>query len=423
MIKRDIILLVASILFFISLFLDRLINNSYSGGLLLIVVAALAYNSSREKITLFKKRPHLWFMLAFACMLLISFFLSENRQTGIQFLQRRLPLLLFPLSIGLLKISRELRDKILLSLGIIVCTGCLFSLGWALYQYHQLHDSAWLYNDALSWFIGQQSIYTSVLVNVSIYIFAYHIFFTAAPQSKKILLGLGILFLLIISYLLASRNMMLILYLTIIGFSIFIILKRKKYLEGATLLIGLVLAGFMIFKFFPKTINRFKELAFTQFNYESRAKESHYNMTFTADQWNGANFRLAAWPCGMQLFKQHPLLGVGLGDKKDELFKVYEEKQFHFALETKKNIHNNYLDILYSMGIVGFILFFAGWILLPLVNAFRMADWLGLLIILVISLAMITEVYFDRGLGIMLAGFFIPFLSATKKNNRGLEVV
>ncbi|MEJ0102978.1 MAG: hypothetical protein WDO19_10645 [Bacteroidota bacterium] len=42
-------------------------------------------------------------------------------------------------------------------------------------------------------------------------------------------------------------------------------------------------------------------------------------------------------------------------------------------------------------------------------------DYLSLLIIITFAIAMITEVYFDRSLGGMLFGFFIPFLLIDKK--------
>ena len=354
-------------------------------------------------------------MLAFALWLLLSSLLSTNHTGASRFLQLRLPLILFPLSIGLLHFSRSTRDKLLLAMAIIVSVACLFSLGYAVFRYYQLHDSAWLYNDALSFLIGQQSIYTSLLVNISIYIFAYHLFFLSSSYRQKIWLCISIAFLFTISYLLASRNMMLILYITTIAFSFYYLFKKKKWLEGATLIMGLLVAGFLVFKFFPKTINRFKELAFTKFDYQSQAKESHYAGELTSDQWNGANFRLAAWQCGWQIFKEHPVTGVGLGDKKDELFKVYEQKQFHFAINTNKNVHNNYLDILYSLGIIGLILFLAGWIFFPALHFIRSKDGLALLILITFSIAMITENYFDRSLGALLFGFFIPFLLCFQK--------
>jgi hypothetical protein len=42
-------------------------------------------------------------------------------------------------------------------------------------------------------------------------------------------------------------------------------------------------------------------------------------MQVDSTQWNGANFRRAAWACGWELFKQHPLIGVDIGDKKVEV--------------------------------------------------------------------------------------------------------
>ena len=386
----------------------------------LLVLFAFADSTFKQKILLFKERKYLWFMLVFAISLLASFFLSDNRSDGSRFLQLRLPLLLFPLSIGLMQITKEMRDKILLGTAIIVSVFCLASLGWAIYRSIQENNSAWLYNDALSYLIRQQSIYTSLFVNISIYIFAYFIFYSSLPQGYKLLISIGIVFLFIISYLLASRNMMLILYGTVVIFSFFYIKKRKKYREGVALLIGMLIAVFLVFEFFPKTINRFKELAYTQFDFQSQAKESHYAGELTPDQWNGANFRLAAWQCGWQLFKEHPLTGVGLGDKDDELLRVYTQKKFHFAIATQKNVHNNYLDILFSMGVAGLILFLSGWIILPFVQVIRHRDGLAFIILITFTLAMLTENYFDRSIGAMLFSFFVTFLLASSKTKTKL---
>ncbi len=377
----------------------------------MVVLYSFGYNSFSEKWQLLKDRKYIWWMLAFAIYIIISaWLLSDNHQDAGRALEKRLPLLFFPLSIGLIRINKELRNKILLGFAIIVCICCFASLIYAISQYRKLNNSAWLYNDALSYLIRQQSIYTSLLVNISIYIFGYFIFFSSLSSAKKFWCGFAIFFLLIISYMLASRNMMLFLYLSLVIFVFYYILKRKKYLEGVTLLMGIFILVFLVYKFFPKTINRFKELAYTQFNYKNDAAESHYAGNLTAEQWNGANFRLAAWPCGWQVFKEHPVAGVGLGDKTDELYKVYRAKDFQFALRTEKNVHNNYLDILFSLGIVGFLLFITGWFLLPLIRFIRSRDGLAVLILITFLLAMISENYFDRSLGGMLFGFFIPFM-------------
>jgi O-antigen ligase len=106
---------------------------------------------------------------------------------------------------------------------------------------------------------------------------------------------------------------------------------------------------------------------------------------------------------------------VDIGDKKDALMEKYREKNFQFGLQTKRNVHNNYLDILYSMGIIGFGLFLIGWVIYPLIYAKQHKDWLSILMILTFAIAWVTEIYFDRSLGGMLTGFFIPFLFTDKK--------
>lgn len=412
--RKEIIILVLFLLFIASFFLSfAVVLNVIAMGLL--VLFALSDSSFRQKLFLFKERKHTWLMLAFAVALFASFLFSNNHAAGSRSLQLRLPLIIFPFSIGLMQMTKELRNKILLGTAIIVSFSCLVSLGFAFFQYWQKNNTAWLYNDSLSYLIGQQSIYTSLLVNISIYVFAWHLIYSCLSRGYKLLLGFGIIFLFVISYLLASRNMMLILYVVTILFSAFFIIKKKKYLQGAAILLVMAIAGFLVFRFFPKTINRFKELAFTQFDFQSQAKESHYAGELTPDQWNGANFRLAAWQCGWQLFKEHPFTGVGIGDKKDELFKIYEQKQFHFAIATQKNVHNNYLDILFSMGVAGLILFLSGWIILPFIQFIRDDDGLSIIILLTFSFAMITENYFDRSIGAMLFGFFVSFLLASSK--------
>lgn len=408
--KKELIFSILCLLFYFSLFF------SYAGAakvflMGLLIISSLTLHPIAEKKKLLQQRQYLWWMFAFGAYLLIStFLLSSNQQDSVRALEKRLPLLFFPIGLGLVQIRKELRDKLLLGFAIITTLCCLTSLGYAIYQYRRLDNTAWLYNDAVSFLIDQQSIYTSLLVNISFYIFGYFLFHASHTVRQKILLGCGMVVLFIISYMLASRNMMFVLYGSIIVFVASYIIQQKKYFAGIMVLIAVGLVLTSVYIFFPKTLNRFKELTYTHFNYSSTATESHYAGDLTADQWNGANFRLAAWPCGWQLFKEHPVLGVGLGDKKNELYAVYQEKNFQFAIKTEKNVHNNYLDILFSLGLVGFILFAAGWIVLPLVYLYRSRDLLGFLVLFTFLFAFITENYFDRSLGGMLFAFFIPFM-------------
>lgn len=373
-----------------------------------LILYTFIYNPFKEKWLLFKQRSHLQGMLLFFAMVLVSVFLSSDLDKALNYLDGRLALFYFPIVIGTLPLRKEFRDKVLLGFALLTTVICLALLGIGLHRSQFFQRPEFLYNDALTQILTQQSIYISLLVNISIYIFAYFILFK--PLQYKWVLMIAIVFLFFISYLLASRVMMALLYAVSFGFCFYYILQRKKYVQGAGLLAALLIGVFVIFQFFPQTLNRFKELSYTHFNYESMGRESHYNMEVSEDQWNGANFRMAAWRCGWDLFKQHPILGVHIGDKKDRLFEVYAQKNFQFAIQTNKNVHNNYLDILYSMGMIGLALFLAGWVILPIRSAWKRGDGLAILIMLTFATAWITEIYFDRNLGGMLTGFFIPFL-------------
>ena len=389
-----------------SFFFDSFENNSFA-----IQKRTLA-NSFKRKWQLLKERKYLRWMFLFFVMIVTSVFLSSNVHKGLRYLDPRLPLAYFPLSVGLLQLKKDLKEKILLGFAWLTTFIMLFCLCWSVHRSDLFRKPEFLYNDSFTEILKQQSIYISLLVNVSIYVFTYHIFYKQG--QRRVWMIPAVLFLFATNYLLASRNLMLVLYAVTIGFALYYMFKEKKYLVGIFVLLGMLLGLFAIFKFFPKTFNRYKELAYTKFDYKSMGKESHYNMEVTKDQWNGANFRIAAWRCGWELFLTSPLKGVDIGDKKDVLMNKYREKHFQFALNTQKNVHNNYLDILYSMGLIGLGLFIMGWVILPLLYASRHKDRLTFVIILTFAIAWITEIYFDRSLGGMLTGFFIPFLLTDK---------
>ena len=350
MTKKEKILFVLILFFLATLFLPwlKLVNVIAAAGLCLY---SFFLSPLKEKWHVFQERKYILWMALFIVMVIVSVFLSSDFKRGLRYLDPRLPLIYFPVSIGLLELKKEFKEKVLLGFAWLTTFMVLLCLCWGIYRSEFFRRPEFLYNDALTEILEQQSIYISLLVNLSIYIFAYNIFYKKIRYKGWLVLA--VLFLFAMSYLLASRNQMVVLYIITIGFAFYYIFKEKKYLEGFTLVMGLFLGVFMIFKFFPETFNRYRELAYTQFNYQSMGKESHYNMKVTKDQWNGANFRMAAWRCGWELFLSNPIKGVDIGDKKDVLFDKYREKKFEFALQTRKNVHNNYLDILYSMGIIG----------------------------------------------------------------------
>lgn len=118
-------------------------------------------------------------------------------------------------------------------------------------------------------------------------------------------------------------------------------------------------------------------------------------ITSIFDPYLRSNFvRLSLWKAGWEMFKDHPLFGVGDIDLQ-ELYKEYKEP---YAKEIQGHLHNNYIHILAILGITGFIAVM--WILgkifvmnIKIYNTFKNREFLG-------SLALGT------------AGCFVAFLTS-----------
>jgi O-antigen ligase len=213
------------------------------------------------------------------------------------------------------------------------------------------------------------------------------------------------------NFLLASRMAIIILYGSIVLVAAWRALQKKKFMQLGLVVISVAVAWLLLVNIFPKTLNRFRELGYTSYDFTHQGVESHFNRDeVTSDQWNGANIRLAVWSCGWELVKQHPVSGVQLGDKVDRLMDVYAARHFDFAYNSRRNMHNNYLDILVTFGIVGLLLFLWAFLFEPLRHCIRNKDFFGIFVIGAFMLSFVPETYFDRSLGNMIFAFFIAFI-------------
>ncbi len=86
-------------------------------------------------------------------------------------------------------------------------------------------------------------------------------------------------------------------------------------------------------------------------------------------------------------------------------------------------MHNTYLDVLSSFGVIGLIIFLFGFIILPLRACFIYKDLFGALIIAGFSVSLITETYIDRTIGCVLLAFFISFVTSWKKKTETLILI
>jgi O-antigen ligase len=408
---KDKILYVLVGIFLITFYPDHMDVTNNVAVILLSLYCVFIYQSFQEKYELLRRRPEIIAMALFYLLHIVSAFLSNDRAEGFSWVVIRMPLFVFPVSLGLVYIKQALKERIFYAYAVITTITVLVCIIWSVYQSASLNDASLLYNDNLTFLIDKQSVYVALFVNLAVFSFGYLLSIRSSLVSKRGWIYASFLVLLVANFLLASRIAITTLYGSIILVAIWRAIQRKKGLQLGIIAVSIVAAWIIFVSFFPKTVNRFRELAYTSFDYTHKGVESHFNRdAVTPDQWNGANIRLAVWSCGWEEIKQHPVFGVQLGDKVDELMKVYKTKHFDFAYDSRRNMHSNYLDVLATFGVVGFLLFLYGFLFEPVRQSIRTRDVIGLFVIAAFMLSFITETYFDRSMGNMMFAFFIAFI-------------
>ena len=409
--KKEKLLYFVLLLFFFSLYAPA-VSWLYNVCMYLFFVISFFLNSLSDKWRILKQRKEIILIICFFFLNLISTLFSKNLQEGVEMLGIRVSLVFIPFAIGSIYIRKILKERLIFAFAFATSCAAVGILIFGVWRAAHFHDLSLLYNDNLSDIINLQSIYFAMMVNLAIFSFMYLVI-TKTFFNKYIFIPVLII-LFIVHFLLASRIAIIILYSSILVFSAVFIFRKKLIIQGLSILVGLIVGMFLLFNFFPKTINRFKELTYTKFDFKSMGKESHYNMELTADQWNGANLRLAVWQCAWTVIENNMFFGTGLGDKMDELKKQYAVKGFTYGIKSNRNPHNNYLDVWVSMGLFGFIIFLMGFFILPISNCIKTNDWYGLTILLCFALSLVSESYMDRTMGNTLLSFFIAFVVAYK---------
>jgi O-antigen ligase len=396
--------------FFISLFLPEMpvVNNVL---IIAVVVDCFFFNSLAEKAQLLRSRKEISLMVLFYLLQVISALLSTNKEEATVMLVRRLPLLIFPLCIGLVYIREELKDRILLSYCFFTTIASVVCLLYAYAQFREFNDPGYLFSDNLTRAIGRESVYIGMVVNLALFTYVYLLQKQSFAIEYKGLVFLSIAFLLVFHYMLASHIAIVTLYSGFLIFAAWSGLKQRRYLKGSILIVVLLVAAFLLMKFFPRTMESFAELRHTNYVYNNPATS---DASRTTGEWNGTNIRLAVWKCGWELVQGHWLTGIPLGDKQDKLVEVYKQRQFNFAVESRRNMHNTYLDVLCNLGIIGLAVFLLGYLIFPLAGCYKARDGLGIFIILSFAIAMVPETWLDRSVGCIMLGFFFSLVSAWK---------
>ena len=341
------------------------------------------------------RHRYVYLTTIFYAILLLG--ISYSSETGAAWfdLEVKFSLLLFPILMG----ARKLNKKELYRIFLAFVLGCLLAtiicLVAALFYYLDSHNVSVFYYQDLSVF--QHPAYFSMYLNFCIYLIYYFMVFDKEVnifRSEVLMVSIIVLFSLFV-VLLSSKIGLITLFMVIFTGTIFWFLKSRAIFPSLMVFAMLSTLIYASFKYSNYIQGRIQEAV---------NSISDEKVTFTT---TGA--RIAIWNQALELISESPLIGYGTGDVKHELISKYEEKGYDHLVELKLNAHNQYLQMLIAIGLIGSI-FFWMYMFYPVMEKgfFRNTLYVGLFSL--ISLNFLTESMLETQAGVVFYAFFNSIL-------------
>ncbi len=420
--KFQSVLFFALLLYIISLFLKS--SPVVSNTLLCLIVLLALFNFPPEQYLKRIRRNKIGLgLILFFFLELISLLYSGHKTEAFEVLSLRAPIFLLPLAFCFISFTNNNRNKLLVFFALTTALASFAGFVYGVWLAISTKDKGYLYNDNISdLLLGKQAAYFSFYVGAAVLILINLLLRNDASLSKlKAFAYLAIVWLMLYDFLLASKTGLLALMLILLPLLILSFIGKKKWMEIGILTFGLISSGVILNKMFPKTFHRFQGFTQTEFHYNNNTTENHFNAAFDSTKWNSSNTRVAIWQCATEIIGEHPVFGTGLGERNHALQQKYQEKNFIYAYTTRKNSHNQYLEIAVSMGLTGLVFFTVACLLYPLYYCIRRKQILAACIIILLAVCLFTENMLDRYQGEVIIALLLPLVFSTPPYGSGGE--
>ena len=340
----------------------------------------------------------------------ISLLYSEDLNQGLKKIEQRSLFIVIPVIIHL---SRPFLNnfnnikKILQSFLLATLLGCIVCLCFAMYRtyyYASLNPFNEINGNFFSYFeltsvLNIHPIYFGTYVIFSIIIILETFYSETKVVHLPAYLKLLILIIQVLFTFLLNSFILVIILLILLSFSICKYLIRTGNRKVAIIVFMCSILPLYHGSYFVreklKGIQIFEDLT---------------NRDFTGKDFTALRARVAKAKGSINLIKENFWLGVGVGDEKTELLRVYKTINFQHGVEQKFNSHNQFLTEFIYTGFFGFLT-----LIILFVVIFRKAiikkDFLLFSIGLIYLLFCLTESSLVRNKGIIFFIYFSTLLS------------
>lgn len=341
---------------------------------------------------------------------------TTDTANGVVLVFRRLSLIAFPLV--LMSPGEMIRKKItflLKSFSLATLIYIIYSIAYAVVKSSYIIDGRLTFNphppemDYENYFFGtrfaleQHPSYLAMYVTFSVFIAFESFFERRLRKIYRFGWFAGGIVLLGSLYFISSRAGMLSAIGLVPLYFTFRIVKLKKWKT----------VGFFVFVVIPLLFLVF----FTNERFKYYVAEDP--KTSFIDKVNTDN-RIPIWTSAVKVIKKNLILGVGPGDASKELREVYKNSGFSEVYYDNLNAHNQYLEVLLSMGIIGFLIFMSilGYMVYLSITG---RNLLLMIFLLIVLCAFLFESILNRIAGLTFFSLFSFILLYTGEKNEEIS--
>ena len=363
-----------------------------------------------NKIKRWYKEPvNILFLILFS-FYAMGILLSINSHEASAMLERRLSFIVIPLLIfGGKEFTSDIVKKISLAFVCGIILALIYCFFRAIIRYQIRPDLGEFFYHDLSSAVNINAVYMAAYTILGIHISIVH--FKTLPKTIVII---AIIFLLFGCIMLNSKIMFGILLLGILIKS----LSGKINLKSVLFSLSIILLSITLIILIPQSRKRIS------YEFTSNFEVLHQNQFKYDTHFTGTSLRLLIWKYCFEIQKRENvfLVGVGTGDFQDKLNQQYASvgmytgnPKLHDSGYLGYGPHNEYLEVLFSLGIFAFILLLFIFYK-QLHSAFHFNHYLFIQLMLLIVFFCITESVISTNKGIVFYTFFASLFIREAKN-------
>ncbi len=340
------------------------------------------------------KSPIFWSISLIFFIPFVGILNSENLPYWLERIRIKLPFLLLPLAFYFLpRFNKKDLLKIfyfLIAFLFITCIAVLFN------YYSNFEEFNLLVERGKHIPVPRNHVRFSLLLAISI-LLGFNIVLSKAiikwNVERYVILFMS-LFLFTTLHILSVKSGLLILYVGLLVAVIRYVILEKKYLFGLLGLLFLMCIPVLVYNFVPSFQNKIN-----YFNYDVQAY-----LKGNTDNQRSDTGRLRSIKIGYDVFKTSPIVGVGPGDLKKEVYAVYD-KDYPKAYK-KVMPHNQFLSVAAGSGLIGLAVFLAA-LFYPLLYQKNWKDRFLLVFFISIVLSFLVENTIGNSTGVGIHAFFV----------------